>query len=44
MVQSMSGTGKTLAYVVPVLQRLIAWDPRISREQGTFGMYICMYP
>jgi ATP-dependent RNA helicase DDX31/DBP7 len=35
MIRSQTGTGKTLAYLIPVVQQLQAITPRLSRTDGT---------
>ena len=33
-----TGTGKTLAYLAPVIHHLQKYEPKIDRSDGTFGM------
>lgn len=38
LVNAATGTGKTLAYLAPVVHHLRNYDPKIDRSDGTFGM------
>lgn len=38
LVNAATGTGKTVAYLAPVIHHLQKYDPRIQRSDGTFGM------
>lgn len=37
LVNAATGTGKTVAYLAPVIHQLQKSDPRIQRTDGTFG-------
>lgn len=37
LVNAATGTGKTVAYLAPVIHQLQKCDPRIQRSDGTFG-------
>ena len=37
LVNAATGTGKTIAYLAPVINHLHKYDPRIERSAGTFG-------
>ncbi|KAK4483708.1 hypothetical protein RD792_010910 [Penstemon davidsonii] len=38
LVNAATGTGKTVAYLAPVIHQLQSYDERIQRADGTFGM------
>lgn len=38
LVNAATGTGKTVAYLAPIIHHLQKYDPRIERSDGTFGM------
>lgn len=40
LVNAATGTGKTVAYLAPIIHMLQSYDERIQRADGTFGM-IC---
>lgn len=40
LVNAATGTGKTVAYLAPVIHQLQNINPRIQRSDGTFGMFI----
>ncbi|OIT30753.1 dead-box atp-dependent rna helicase 17 [Nicotiana attenuata] len=43
LVNAATGTGKTVAYLAPVIHQLQKSDPRIQRTDGTFGTsHICL--
>lgn len=37
LVNAATGTGKTIAYLAPIIHHLQKLDPRIQRSDGTFG-------
>jgi ATP-dependent helicase YprA (DUF1998 family) len=37
LIKSATGTGKTLAYLLPLVQNLLRSEPRIDRTAGTLG-------
>ena len=41
LVNAATGTGKTIAYLAPIIHHLHQYDPRIERSAGTFGEFIC---
>ncbi|KAL3535495.1 hypothetical protein ACH5RR_003956 [Cinchona calisaya] len=40
LVNAETGTGKTLAYLAPVIHHLQMYDPRIDRSDGTFALVL----
>jgi ATP-dependent RNA helicase DDX31/DBP7 len=38
LVNAATGTGKTVAYLAPIIHHLHSYPSRIDRENGTFGM------
>lgn len=38
LVNAATGTGKTIAYLAPIIHDLQKYDPRIQRSDGTFGL------
>uniref|UniRef100_A0A803MF66 ATP-dependent RNA helicase n=1 Tax=Chenopodium quinoa TaxID=63459 RepID=A0A803MF66_CHEQI len=40
LVNAATGTGKTIAYLAPIIHHLQAYQPRIQRADGTFGISI----
>jgi len=38
LVNAATGTGKTIVYLAPIVHLLQAYNPRIQRSDGTFGM------
>lgn len=34
-----TGTGKTVAYLAPIIHMLQNYDQRVQRADGTFGMF-----
>lgn len=40
LLNAATGTGKTVAYLAPVIHQLQNINPRIQRSDGTFGMFI----
>lgn len=42
LVNAATGTGKTVAYLAPVIHQLQKCEPRIQRSDGTFGMYFML--
>ncbi|KAG5546975.1 hypothetical protein RHGRI_012866 [Rhododendron griersonianum] len=42
LVNAATGTGKTVAYLAPVIHHLQKYDPRIQRSDGTFGTLPCV--
>ncbi|MBA0725970.1 hypothetical protein Golax_001828 [Gossypium laxum] len=50
LVNAETGSGKTIAYLAPIIHYLQGYNPRIERSHGTFGMFyafngmcICAY-
>lgn len=41
LVNAATGTGKTIAYLAPIIHHLQSYDKRIDRSDGTFGA--CCY-
>jgi hypothetical protein len=39
LVNAATGTGKTVAYLAPIIHHLHSYPSRIDRENGTFGMW-----
>lgn len=39
LVNAATGTGKTIAYLAPIIHHLQKYEPRIQRVDGTFGTY-----
>ncbi|KAJ0102390.1 hypothetical protein Patl1_06773 [Pistacia atlantica] len=37
LVNAATGTGKTVAYLAPIIHHLQSYTPRIDRSYGTFG-------
>ena len=37
LVNAATGTGKTVAYLAPIINHLQSYSPRIDRSSGTFG-------
>ena len=37
-----TGTGKTIAYLAPIIHHLQGKQPRIQRSDGTFGTFLCL--
>jgi len=37
LVNAATGTGKTIAYLAPIIHHLQSYDKRIQRSDGTFG-------
>jgi len=37
LVNAATGTGKTVAYLAPIIHHLQSYDKRIQRSDGTFG-------
>lgn len=37
LVNAATGTGKTVAYLAPIINQLQSYTPRIDRSSGTFG-------
>lgn len=42
LVNAATGTGKTIAYLAPIIHHLQKYDPRIERSAGTFGESIVL--
>jgi Rad3-related DNA helicase len=40
LVRAPTGTGKTLAYLAPLIQQLGTWEPRVSRSDGCRAIVI----
>ncbi|CAL1408155.1 unnamed protein product [Linum trigynum] len=40
LVNAATGTGKTVAYLAPIIHHLQSYDPKIGRSQGTFGLVL----
>lgn len=40
LIKSQTGSGKTLCYSVPLVQRLRSHEPRITRKDGTFALIL----
>lgn len=38
LVNAATGTGKTVAYLAPIIHHLHSYPSRMDRENGTFGM------
>lgn len=38
LVNAATGTGKTIAYLAPIIHHLQAYSPKVDRSHGTFGM------
>lgn len=38
LVNAATGTGKTVAYLAPIIHHMQQCDPRVQRSDGTFGM------
>ena len=38
-----TGTGKTVAYLAPIIHMLQSYDERIERADGTFGMTLFLF-
>ena len=41
LVESATGSGKTLSYLIPVFEALARKEPRIGREDGTLALILC---
>lgn len=41
MVESATGSGKTLSYIIPILEQLASRSPRIDRSKGTYALILC---
>ncbi len=39
LVNAATGSGKTIAYLAPIIHHLQKLDPRIERSAGTFGAW-----
>ena len=47
MVNAATGTGKTVAYLAPVIHHMQKFEPRIERTSGTYGVplsFSCVIP
>lgn len=42
LVNAATGTGKTVAYLAPIIHHLQGYENRIQRSDGTFGAF-CFY-
>ena len=40
LVNAATGTGKTIAYLAPIIHHLQAYSPKVDRSHGTFGMLL----
>ena len=40
LVNAGTGTGKTMVYLAPIINALQSYDPRLTRNDGTLGMWI----
>lgn len=40
LVNAATGTGKTIAYLAPIIHYLQDYDPRIQRSDGTLGSFV----
>lgn len=38
LVNAATGTGKTIAYLAPIIHHLQGYSPKVDRSHGTFGM------
>lgn len=45
LVNAVTGSGKTVAYLAPIIHHLQKYEPRIQRTDGTFGMwcFCCLF-
>lgn len=43
LVNAATGTGKTIAYLAPIIHHLQSYDKRIERSDGTFGAYYFLF-
>jgi ATP-dependent RNA helicase DDX31/DBP7 len=41
LVNAPTGTGKTIAYLAPLIHHLQGHSPKVDRSHGTFGMCFC---
>ncbi|PIA27579.1 hypothetical protein AQUCO_07600032v1, partial [Aquilegia coerulea] len=40
LVKAATGTGKTIAYLAPIIHHLQMYDPRIDRNSGTYALVL----
>ena len=40
LVNAATGTGKTVAYLAPIIHHLNAYETRVQRSDGTFGTFL----
>lgn len=41
IIKSITGSGKTLSYLVPIYTNLLKMEPKVTREKGTLALVIC---